>query len=69
MTAFTDTITTLEWALDLLDMYDKRLAQIDGGERVYTQVHIEAKELARRHLAFLISNPASGRNPTPESQP
>ncbi len=41
---------TLSWALDVLDLYDKRLAQIDGEERVLTEKHVAAKERARGHL-------------------
>lgn len=37
----------LEWALDTIDLYDKRLAEIDGPELVYTETHVRAKELAR----------------------
>jgi hypothetical protein len=37
----------LEWALDLIDMYDERLATIDG-PMVYTQAHTEAKERVRK---------------------
>lgn len=41
---------TLSWTLDLLDLYDERLAEIDGEERVYTDDHVAAKEKARGHL-------------------
>lgn len=44
---------SLSWALDLLDKYDERLAQIDGAAMVYTPVHIEGKALARRVLKSL----------------
>lgn len=40
----------LEWALDLIDLYDKRLSIIDGPEAVYTEAHIKAKEQARKVL-------------------
>jgi hypothetical protein len=40
----------LEWALDLIDLYDKRLAAIDGPSAVYTGTHVEAKEQARKLL-------------------
>jgi hypothetical protein len=42
---------SLFWALDLLDLYDERLATIDGWARVYTETHIEGKRLARARLA------------------
>ena len=40
----------LEWALDLIDLYDKRLADVDGLEAVYTETHIKAKEQVRKVL-------------------
>jgi len=40
----------LEWAMDLIDMYDERLASIDGREKVYTAVHIAGKHQARTAL-------------------
>lgn len=40
----------LSWALDILDMYDERLAQIDGKERVYSPVHLAGKAKARTAL-------------------
>lgn len=44
---------TLSWALDLLDKYDARLEEIDGPERVYTEIHVQGKMLARRVLDAL----------------
>jgi hypothetical protein len=40
----------LEWALDLIDLYDRRLVSIDGQDAVYTEGHVKAKEEARRLL-------------------
>lgn len=40
----------LKWALDLLDRYDERLAEIDGAEMIYTQAHTKAKKAARELL-------------------
>lgn len=40
----------LEWALDLIDLYDRRLVSVDGVDAVYTEVHVKAKEEARRLL-------------------
>lgn len=37
----------LEWALDLIDLYDRRLSAIDGPEEVYSADHVQAKEAAR----------------------
>jgi len=41
----------LSWALDMIDMYDERLAGIDGRERVYSTVHRAGKAKARAALA------------------
>src|SRR5688500_246720 len=41
----------LSWALDMIDMYDERLAGIDGRERVYSTVHLAGKAKARAALA------------------
>lgn len=41
----------LEWALDLLDMYDSRLALIDSPSEVYDPIHVIAKAKAREALA------------------
>lgn len=38
----------LEWALDLIDLYDQHLTAIDGPEVVYSKEHVKAKEEARR---------------------
>lgn len=38
---------TLSWTLDLLDMYDERLAIIDGPEKVYSMEHLNGKAHAR----------------------
>jgi len=35
--------TCLSWAIDMLDMYDKYLAEKDGYEKVYTDIHIKMK--------------------------
>lgn len=35
-------------------MYDKRLAEIDGAEKVYTPTHRLGKETARRVLKCLL---------------
>lgn len=40
----------LSWALDVLDMYDERLAEIDGADLVYSPVHIAGKAKARAVL-------------------
>jgi hypothetical protein len=40
-------IRYLEWALDLIDLYDKRLAAIDGPEAVYTETHVRQKQMLR----------------------
>lgn len=45
-------LSALWWALDLLDQYDTRLANVDGHDRVYTPVHLEAKAKARKALDF-----------------
>jgi len=42
---------TLEWALDLIDMYDEYLSEIDGKEKIYTEVHVKGKEQARTLIA------------------
>jgi flagellar biosynthesis chaperone FliJ len=42
-----------EWALDTLDQYDTRLAEIDGKELVYSAVHVDAKKQARAALQKL----------------
>lgn len=44
---------TLSWALDILDMCDERLAQFDGKEKVYTQVHTDMKHRAREILSSI----------------
>jgi hypothetical protein len=44
----------LSWALDMLDLYDERLARIDGRERVYSPSHLAAKEKARSALDLLV---------------
>lgn len=43
---------SLHWALDLIDMYDERLASIDGKELVYSPVHVAGKERARMVLGI-----------------
>lgn len=43
----------LSWSLDLIDMYDERLAEIDGKELVYSPVHLRGKEKARKILSTL----------------
>lgn len=43
-------VICLEWTLDLIDLYDKRLAEIDGSDSVYNEVHVKAKEQARKML-------------------
>lgn len=40
----------LEWALDIIDLYDQRLAAFDGPELVYTETHVKAKEKVREIL-------------------
>jgi len=55
-----DVIPTLSWALDLLDMYDERLADIDGAEQVYSEIHVAGKAHARAVLATL-----AGKGETP----
>lgn len=41
----------LEWALDLLDMYDERLIELgEPPERVYSDVHLAGKAKAREAL-------------------
>jgi len=44
---------TLRWALDLIDMYDVRLAEIDGAEIVYSATHVTGKRAARVVLRLL----------------
>lgn len=46
--------SALSWALDLLDMYDQRLAAIDGVERVYSPTHLEGKAKARKALRMFM---------------
>jgi hypothetical protein len=42
----------LSWALDLLDMYDKRLVDLGEPEdRVYSPIHLDGKKRARRALS------------------
>jgi hypothetical protein len=43
-------VRLLNWALDLIDLYDNRLAAVDGAKAVYTETHIKAKEQARKVL-------------------
>jgi hypothetical protein len=43
-------VVALDWAMDLLDMYDERLAKIDGADKVYTTIHLLGKECARAAL-------------------
>lgn len=43
-------IELLEWALDLIDMYDERLSQVDGPELVYTKMHVQMKARVREVL-------------------
>lgn len=54
-TDIVDRVTTLRealsWALDIMDMYDTRLAGIDGHERVYTATHLAGKAKARAALS------------------
>lgn len=38
------------WALDLIDLYDERLAKIDGPELVYSKTHLAGKAKARKAL-------------------
>lgn len=44
---------TISYLLDLLDMYDERLAEIDGEEKVYTARHKAGKQRARECLDWL----------------
>lgn len=42
----------LSWALDILDMYDKRLVVLgDPSERVYSSIYVAAKAKARATLS------------------
>lgn len=43
-------VILLEWALDLIDLYDKRLADVDGPEAVHSEEHIKAKKKARKTI-------------------
>jgi hypothetical protein len=46
----------LSWSLDLLDMYDKRLVELnEPKESVYSPVHVEGKRRARQALAATLS--------------
>lgn len=55
----------MSWALDLLDMYDSRLAKLDGPEYVYTPVHVAGKVKAKQqHDALRTAvKEADGGNP------
>lgn len=50
----------LEWALDVIDMYDQRLAAFDGPEMVYTETHVKAKEQVRQLLEEYKQMPGYG---------
>lgn len=41
----------LKWAMDILDMYDERLAEYDGEDLVYNSVHVDMKSNVRALLA------------------
>jgi hypothetical protein len=43
-------LAALWWLLDMLDGYDERLAAIDGADRVYSPIHVEAKTRTKRVL-------------------
>lgn len=43
-------VDALSWALDLLDIYDTRLAGIDGHDAIYDPTHVAAKAKARTAL-------------------
>lgn len=58
----------LKWALDLIDMYDKRLAALDGPELVNTETHVKAKEQARKLLQEYEAMPGY-KEVTNEQQP
>jgi hypothetical protein len=61
-----DTIEYLSWALDLIAMYDARLAQIDGPKLVYSDNHKRAVNQARALLDKLRrSRVPPGRAPPP----
>jgi hypothetical protein len=56
-------VEALSWALDLLDMYDKRLVDLGEPEdRVYSPIHLDGKKRARRALSHL--NQSRRRRPT-----
>lgn len=44
-------VEALSWALDLLDMYDEKLIERDGTDKVLTPIHVAAKRAARAALA------------------
>jgi len=45
-------VAHLRWALDLIDMYDKRMVQLgDPRERVYSAAHVQAKQETRLLVA------------------
>ena len=48
----------LSWALDLLYLYYKRLATIDGHKKVYTKIHVAGKRFARAVLEGRASHEA-----------
>ena len=49
-----DLVDSLSWALDLLDMYDKRMVQLgDPAEKVYSQVHVNGKADARAAVSAI----------------
>jgi hypothetical protein len=44
--------SALEWALDLIDMYDARLEQLgDAPHLIHSDIHTRGKEMARKALA------------------
>jgi hypothetical protein len=43
-------LKALSWALDLIDMYDEHLAEIDGEDQVYTDLHCKGKKKAKSAL-------------------
>jgi hypothetical protein len=61
-------VPALSWALDMLDMYDKRLAERDGAERVYSPTHVAGKAKARAALDAAMAARASAAPTTPTTE-
>ena len=45
--------TCLSWCIDMLDHYDKYLAEKDGYEKVYTDVHVKMKDRVRSAIDMI----------------